>query len=92
MVLCYREDTDFFLNIILNSTREQNSTKEKLLVPLIYIPLKNEPYGPVVICIPRYGDLRNLHAMEHDIARLTKSSPAASEQNTAILCGRRHLQ
>lgn len=48
--------------------------------------------APVVICIPGYGDLRNLHAMEHDIARLTKSSPAASEQNTAILCGRRHLQ
>lgn len=35
--------------------------------------------GPVVICIPRYGDLRNLHAMEHSIARLSKPSPAASE-------------
>lgn len=48
--------------------------------------------GPAVICVPRYGDLRNLYAMEHGITRLTKPSPAASELHTAILCGRRHLQ
>lgn len=33
MVLCYRQDTNFF-NIILNSTREQNPTREQITCSL----------------------------------------------------------